>query len=325
MSLRHQLGALIHDWPRFLRHVRGDWTRLRNRNETLTFGPRGARCEWEFASDLHIASVSPFAARWLLRRALEDWPVVLRDEPLNASETPEVSFVIGHRGTERLPNLLATIGSIAAQTGAAIECIVVEQAARPEIRDQLPPWVRYLHTPVEPGIDYSRSAAFNAGVNAARADLLVLHDNDILAPERYAAEVVARAREGQQFIDLKRFVFYVSEADTRAVFAGLKSFDNLTTVITQNLQGHTIAAVRKAYAEIGGFDEAFVGWGGEDNEFWERAETREGVYNFGYLPMLHLWHAPQKGKEEGENAPAIRRYRELRQIPAVERIRRLTQ
>jgi hypothetical protein len=42
------------------------------------------------------------------------------------------------------------------------------------------------------------------------------------------------------------------------------------------------------------------------------------VYDFGYLPFLHLWHAPQKGKVAGD---AVRRYHELKTVPAAERIR----
>lgn len=322
--LRRRLGALIYDWPRFLRHAAGDWTRLRNRNERLTRDAHGARCEWEYSSELHIANVYPATSRWLLRLALRDWPVELRDDARNVSDAPAVSFVIGHRGTERLPNLRATLRSIASQSGAAIECIVVEQSARPEIARELPSWVRYLHTPVDAGVEYNRSAAFNAGAKTARGELLVLHDNDMLVPQRYAVEVAARAAEGWRFIDLKRFVFYASEHDSRAIWDGAPLRPDLTTTITQNVRGGSIAVAKSAYAAIGGFDESFIGWGGEDNEFWERAEVHGGVYKFGYLPMLHLWHRAQPGKQDRENAPAVRRYFEMRDVPPAERIRRLT-
>jgi hypothetical protein len=310
MTLRHRLGALVYDWPRFLRHVGGNWIRIRNRDETLTVDERGARCEWLYTSDLHIANVYPLAGRMLMRRAFRDWPIALRDEPLSASETPDVSFIIGHRGLARLPNLLGTLRSIAGQRGVSIECIVIEQSARREVERALPPWVRYLHTPVAAGFDYCRSATFNAAARMARGSVLIAHDNDMLVPERYAAEILARVREGAQFIDPKRFIFYLDENER-------------LTNITQNLKGGSIAATREAYLAIGGFDEDFVGWGGEDLEFWERAREYGRVYEYGWLPLLHLWHAPQPGKLQQETAPAQLRYHEVKAIPAAERIARL--
>lgn len=311
MSVRHKLGALAYDWPRFLRHIGGDWTLIRNRSETIVSDGRGARCDWVYGSDLHIAKVYPIAGRMLMRRAFRAWPVLMRDEPASLSNAPEVAFLIGHRGTPRLANLQSTLRSIAGQSGVAIECIVVEQSAVPEIREALPPWVRYLHTPVAPDTDYCRAATFNAAARIARAQTLVIHDNDMLVPERYAAEIAERVREGAAFVDPKRFIFYLDREGK-----GIEE-------VVQNIKGGTIAVTKEAYFAIGGFDEDFVGWGGEDLEFWERARVHGNVYEFGWLPIIHTWHAPQPGKLQGAQAPAQQRYESIRSIPPEERIRRL--
>jgi GT2 family glycosyltransferase len=234
-----------------------------------------------------------------------------------------VSFLIGHRGTSRLPNLLHTLRSIAGQEGTPIECIVVEQSATPEIRDALPPWVRYIHTPVPATLDYCRAKTFNDGLRLARGEVLIAHDNDFLVPAAYAREVLARAREGYAFFDIKRFMFYLSEEDTRALFASGKLDTRAKTTVVQNLKGGSVAATVAGYRAVGGYDEGFVGWGGEDLEFWERARVHGGVYEFGYLPLVHLWHAPQPGKLQGDAAPAQQRYYELRGVAAAERIARL--
>jgi hypothetical protein len=323
MSLRHRLGALVYDWPRFVRHgLAGDANLMRNRAESIVRDERGVRCDWQFTSELHLANVYPGTSRILLRRALKTWPITLRDVP-RSTDDPSVSFLIGHRGLERLPNLLATLRSIAGQTGADVECIVIEQSATKEIEGKLPRWVRYLHTPVAPGFDYCRSATFNAAVPLARGEVIIAHDNDMLVPERYAAEVLARAGEGWQFLDLKRFIFYLSEDDSRAMFDGAPLRGDHATTIVQNLKGGSIAATKDAYLAIGGFDEDFVGWGGEDLEFWERARAYGRVYEFGYLPIVHLWHRAQAGKVDRGGAPALQRYEELRAVPPEERIQRL--
>ncbi|HEX6097604.1 MAG TPA: galactosyltransferase-related protein [Thermoanaerobaculia bacterium] len=331
-ELRLRAGAAVYDWPRFEAALRGigpyrrlpaPWIAIHNRSERITLDGRGARCEWLYTTDLHIAKVFPSAGARLMRRAFRDWPIALRDAPPPA-DAPAVTFIIGHRGLARLPHLLMTLRSIAGQTGVPVECIVVEQSAAKEIESALPPWVRYVHTPVDAQYAYNRSWTLNVGARLARGEVLILHDNDMLSPARYAAETLARAREGWSFLELKRFTFYLGEEETDRVFASGEVRTDVPANVVQNLQGASIAVSKEAFAAIGGFDESFVGWGGEDNEFWERAETTGRVYGFGSLPFLHLWHAPQKGKLAGDEAPAVRRYFELRSIPPAERIRALT-
>src|SRR5712691_10395070 len=266
----------------------GQWPLYHNRDERITSDGRGVRCEWRFTSDLHIAKVFPRLGAHLMRAAFEEWPVVLQDaphpafgHPLPASrgegsrrrdpsprvsgekvrearmrgvEDPTISFIIGHRGLERLPNLLLTLRSIAGQSDVSIECIVVEQSAAPEIKEKMPPWVRYVFT--ESHDDYNRSATLNAGTAAARGEVVILHDNDMVVPARYAAEVLERVHEGARFIDLKRFIFYLDEAGTERAFATGK-VDHAAPVATvvQNPNGGSIAATREAYFDIGGFDE----------------------------------------------------------------------
>jgi GT2 family glycosyltransferase len=98
--------------------------------------------------------------------------------------------------------------------------------------------------------------------------------------------------------------------------------DERSEVVIQNLHGGSVAITREGYEAIGGLDEDFVGWGGEDNEFWDRAETLRST-RFGYLPIVHLWHAPQFEKLQANDAPAVKRYRDLGDVSPQERIARL--
>jgi hypothetical protein len=322
-TLRHHAGALVRDWPRFIGTMASGWPRMHNRDERVTVDPltRGVRCEWEFTSDLHIAKVHRFTGGWLLARALRDWPISFADAPAPAG-APAVAFILGHRGEARTPLLLQTLRTIAAQRGVAVECIVVEQSHSAALR--LPAWVHHLHTPVEAHAPYNRGAAFNAGARAARAPLLVLHDNDMLAPSDYAAQLVRRRDAGAEFIDLKRFIFYLDENETRRVVDdGTLGRGTRPERVMQNAHGGSIAADRDAYFATGGFDEEFAGWGGEDNELWERAETRS-AWSFGMLPFVHLWHAPQPEKASPD-AAGLTRLREMTRVPPAERIQRLRQ
>lgn len=298
---------------------------MRNRNEVLEIGSggEGARCHWRWTSDLHVAQVYPALGRALLRRALRDWPVRFAEGPCVSTGPAQVSFLIGHRGRPRLPLLQATLASLAAQEGVTCEYVVVEQAPVSELTGQLPGWVRLVHSPPPASeLPYSRAWAFNVAARHATASLLVFHDGDILAPAAYARELLRVRAAGAEALDLKRFRFELAEGQNATALAGRPwEVQGPLVRVMQNLQGGTVAMDREAFFEIGGFDEGFVGWGGEDNEFWERATTRR-AHSFGWLPFVHLWHPGQPEKAE-PLAPAISRYQALSETPPALRIERL--
>lgn len=311
---RQRLGAIVYDVPRLLRcaATANGWRRMRNRNERLSLAPWGGgiRCDWEYTRPLHVANVFPAAGRWLLRRALRTDPIRLQDRPERADAggvcangaatllggAPVVSFIIGHRGAERRALLATVLRSIAAQRDIAFECIVVEQDTAPTLTSRLPDWVRYTHTPASADLPYCRSWAFNVGAALARGELLILHDNDLLAPQHYAARAAALRAEGYEVINLKRFIFYLARATAEFPSGALDGRKLPVEAVIENATGGgSVAISRSAFEAIGGMDEDFVGWGGEDVEFWDRCRTRR-VWEYGELPFIHLWHPPQAGK-----------------------------
>ena len=299
-SLRQKVGAAVIDWPRFEIGLHRSWTRITNRHERLIESPdgRGVACRWQWTSDLQVAKVFPSLGARLMTRALGDWPISFADAPGNREGDVKVSFVIGHRGMQRVPHLLATLATIAAQRGPRCECIVVEQSTNAEVRTLLPGWVRYVHTPLpHSDMPYCRSWALNVGARIAEGTVLVLHDSDMLVPEDYALELWSRYTDGYEVVNLKRFIFYLADRHSQQIAATLQLGIVLAPeVIVQNLEaGGSVAMSRDTFFAIGGYDESFVGWGGEDNEFWERAQTRR-VWPYAYLPLLHLWHAAQSEK-----------------------------
>jgi hypothetical protein len=333
MKLRQYVGMLLFEVPRFLWCMRprwffGEahaWIKVRNRNERLISESDqiGVRCDWRWTSNLSIVDRFPAFGRWLMQRAFADFPIVLRND-LEESEgrtSPDVSFLIGHRGVERLPLLLMTLKSIAGQAGCRVECVVVEQDTESRIESHLPEWVRHeLVPPDRPDIPFSRSRAFNAAAKLARAQCLIFHDGDLVVPRDYAARVLEFHKSGFEVINLKRIIFYLCERDT------VSSLNERCIVVRETLEaamqnaegGGSVGMDRDAYSAIGGFDDGFVGWGGEDNEMWERAQTRK-VYPYGYLPILHLWHEAQMERAKCQ-MNGVDRYMEVSNIPPSERI-----
>lgn len=334
--LRGQAGTLVFDrprfaWPLLLSSVLPRrWAGFHNREERLVRGPSkiGFDCDWRWTSDLTVAKVFPTAGVRLLRAAVAEWPIELRAAPTSPRASgPDVSFIVGHRGEERLPHLLATLASLLGQKGCATEILVVEQSEAPLLEGKLPAGVRRVHQiPPRDGMPYSRSWAFNRGAREARGRFVVLHDNDVLVPSRYAAEVMRLGQAGYEAMRLQRFVFYLDQGSTARVCeagAAGSSLQGTTGLefVRQNCEGHTIAVNREAYLKIGGHDEAFLGWGGEDNEFYDRCRLLR-LHPWGYLPFVHLWHAPQPGKLRPEGALA--HLDEAMAVPREDRTRRLS-
>lgn len=325
--LRLLSGIFALDVPRYVRGLllRGNYLSICNRQERLEAAPDGAgyQCMWKWTSDLHAPTYLPFLGGALLKRALLEHPIRRAGQP-QQTIGPQVSFVIGHRGIDRLPHLLTTLESIAGQAGAAVECIVVEQDTQALLAGRLPAWVRHVHTPPpDPKLRYCRSWAFNVGARYATSDVIVLHDNDILVPTDYAAHILRLVSRGFEVVNLKRFIFYLAQEHSRSVMHGHAELTTMAplSIMQNNQGGGSIAITRTAYDAIGGFDEAFVGWGGEDVEFWERACSRR-VWAYAFLPVVHLWHGaqPDKADLQGES---LTLYYSLARTPVEQRIANL--
>jgi hypothetical protein len=333
-TCKQYVGALVYDMPRYVSSLYGEhaatgsrkWIFIRNRKERLFPAPDGlgVHCDWDWTSELYLPKMFPLLGAWLYNRAFADFPVAFEDQlARRESGHCQVSFIIGHRGMKRLSLLLSTLKTIAGQTDCHCECIVVEQDNDQLIRQYLPDWVRYIHTPLpNRNMDYCRSWAFNVGAKEAQGDLLVLHDNDLLVPTLYARDQYKVFCQGVDVVNLKRFIFYLDRKSTQQVCQqNRKTCKPGISAIVQNAEGGgSIGISRQAFWDIGGFDERFVGWGGEDNEFWERAQTRK-VHPFGYFPLIHLWHADQERKKNQLESSG--QFHAIIQQPVAERIKRL--
>ena len=211
--IKKYIGAILFDLPNYLLGMRPGkredsiqpWILIRNRDENLQTinQSEGAACDWKWTTDLYLPKVFPIFGKWLLQRAIRDYPINFSESlnKNNMGENPQVSFLISHRGIERLPLLLLTLKSIAAQKDCLVECIVVEQDTEQRIANYLPGWVRYIYAP-STDIDepFSKARALNVAAQAARSKCLVFHDSDMLVPDVYAKHILNYHSKGYGFI-----------------------------------------------------------------------------------------------------------------------------
>ncbi len=327
-KLKEKIGCWLHERKdlelALLGLTRKSWLDLCNRQERVVVDPDsgGRVCQWRDSSMLTLARVFPRAGARLLRYALGRWPFEFNFQAERlTTDKPLASVLIAIGGTARLEQFRLVLASLRAQSMSELEIIVVEQSERREIQDHLPSDVIYLHDAYDTTGGFNKSRALNIGARQARGEHLLIHDGDYMVPREYAAECV-RVLRTVEGVRPGRFNFHLDQAST---FETIRTKGTLNRIrleyVVQN-NPTPMAVRRKSYWEIGGHDEAFVGWGGEDVEFLSRLRTRS-VCEGGWLPVIHLWHPPAPKKASGDRNQEQQDY--LLSLDPEMRIQRLRQ
>lgn len=300
------------------------WQDLCNRRERLVpGGDAEARvCDWKWTSELTVCRVFPNVGGRLLHRCLRDWPFAWAGS-VNRDSAGDVgiSVILPVGGSVRHVTLMAVVRSFLSQGAGAPEIIVVEQGGNGSLRTMLPEGVRYVPVPgCGQDAEFNKSLLLNTGVRESTSSWVLLHDADIVVPKRYLEAILERTRGGEwDAIRPIRFLFYPGEASS-SVFVETGRLPDAVHRVTQNFPGGSTAVRRDVYWELGGHDERFAGWGGEDTEFLDRLRTCR-VYPGGFAPALHLWHAPADKKRTGDRNQKLQD--ERLSVPVEDRIREL--
>ncbi|MCA9034571.1 MAG: hypothetical protein KDA91_05545 [Planctomycetaceae bacterium] len=331
-SLRQRLGCWVNErWktelilgaPAIAARLGLSWKDLCNRREQIEIDQQtqGRVCHWADSSPLTVSRIFPQVGARLLQNCLRESPVNFNPTKNGASTSPDVSFVLGVRGTGRLPQFLATVQSLLGQQDCESEVVVVEQSWKQEFQNIVPEGVRYLHTPATSAdMPFNRSWALNAGAVNARGRVVVLHDGDYVVPTHFAKEVSQRVAGNVQSARLARLIFYFDQSTSEQIQQShsLAKVRSVSRIVQNNPT--PMALTKEAYLAIGGHDESFYGWGGEDNEFLDRARTLnhcEGAF----LPVFHLWHPEAPNRSGDRNA---NRLTQIMDRSPHERIQQLT-
>lgn len=331
-NIKQQLGCwfkerwqteMILRFPQVSRWFGLDWRQIRNRNETIEVDKEtgGAFCQWKDSSQLTVTRIFPSVGRRLLNHCLTAWPVRLEfGDDQRTSHNPTVSVLVAIGGSERLNQFEAVLASLRGQAHPAFEIIVVEQSSESELSERIPADIRYVHTFKESDAEFNKSRALNIAASHARGEFLLIHDADYLVPRDYLAEC-CRVLGQVDGIRPSRFNFHLNRDSTFAL-TNMREVPTTVTVdhVVQN-NPTPLAVRRDVYWKIGGHDESFEGWGGEDVEFLSRLRTRPCI-EAGWLPVVHLWHPPAPKKANGNRNGKLQE--NLLSKPAEERIRALS-
>ncbi len=200
------------------------------------------------------------------------------------SLTDNVSYIIGFRKSsdERLKALKFVLTWLH-RYFPDLEIIVVEQDSEQKFDIEMPSYCKYSFLFNEDL--YNRSWAFNFGASLTDKDILVFADSDMFmhdADYRTCFEACNRFEvvnpNGLKAIN-------VDEVDSENLSYRIRDEKNLFTAAAG-----IVFIQRKAFFKIGGWDERFEGWGGEDDEI-SLFLTNILTSKWFTFPIYHIDHA----------------------------------
>ena len=211
--------------------------------------------------------------------------------------TMRTSAIVTYRGadgSERRANLDAVLAWLARTPDT--EAIVVEQDAFPRLAAPLPhPSARVVFA-FNAG-PFNKAWGLNVGARHAAGAVLALGDADVIVPGGIAQAASIAASSMQVVKPYRTLVDLTPDESGRvrrggaidAVAASRANRDAIGERLV--LCGGWFLIRRDAFAAIGGFDERFVGWGGEDDAMTLKVElARLATCELDPGPALHLWH-----------------------------------
>lgn len=133
----------------------------------------------------------------------------------------------------------------------------------------------------------NRAAARNDAARRTDADVFFFSDADMWVPESQMKAAIEKASQGTMVMAYVQHMRLNRWATTRIV-DGLEPTMQGQTV--KDCAGGCFAVHRDVYETVGGHDERFTVWGGEDRSFYFACQTLVGpierIDGFSY----HLWH-----------------------------------
>lgn len=256
---------------------------------------------------------------------------------------PEISILVST--FERPRHLERVLTSIACQENVQgrFEVVVTDDGSRDDTLDVVRHFAEHCDFPVRQTThahrDFQLAKCRNDGVRAGSAPYLLFLDGDCVIPTDHVQQHLKRRTPG---VTWSGFCYRLDQAssekiDMAAVMRGdylampstgeirklrslaLKSrfYSWIRHPTKPRLFGGNIGVWRNDYERINGYDENFVGWGGEDDDLRLRLR-RAGVRIHSILPWTrtyHLWHPPvdsaPKSIMDGRNISYLHRANRL--------------
>ncbi|MDQ0246203.1 putative glycosyltransferase involved in capsule biosynthesis [Bacillus fengqiuensis] len=187
-------------------------------------------------------------------------------------------------------------------------------------------WVIRFYYKIMPGVEicvgenfdeiFSRSKAINAAARKATRNVYVLADCDVIYDPDLIVEALHLLQQAPWVIPFNR-VLDISKEKTEKLIQTEPEWP-LPSIEAHCQEGFMAPSFagkinifsREAFENVGGFDERFVGWGGEDDAFVNAMNTLCGPFARLNKTIYHLWHpfAGHSNPHYGANLEIVKSY-----------------
>lgn len=241
--------------------------------------------------------------------------------PSDQSRVPEIAYVVPFRDFERTDSICTVIHNLRAQRFPVVHLIMVEQDLESQIDLQSYQPVQHFLARAAENPLFNKSRAFNLGVSKAPCEMVILHDADMLAQGHYT-QAVANILKDHESCHIGSNVIYTNQDSMRKI--------NHTGIVDHNVQcervvgyyeGGSLAATKKGYWKVGGFNEDYWGYGCEDCDFYARLSGASKWKEDRVFDFLHLWHSRVSGWNGHHDANKALE-KSLKVLPIPERVQK---
>lgn len=198
------------------------------------------------------------------------------------------TYIIGYRHKlDRLSNLRKTLDWV--NSFSNVEVILVEQDTHSKISELN---LNCKHIFVKSNIPYNRSWAFNVGLRHSQSNVIIFGDSDIIMhPDDFIRGI--RALENHDMVSPYHSVIDLTPDESNMQFDKIISINRPGRGETDNqkinISGGISMFRKESIIKIAGWNEGFIGWGGEDD--FQTIKVKN-LLNWTELKAkcYHFWH-----------------------------------
>jgi len=218
------------------------------------------------------------------------------------------SFVVYTYGDKRLYNLKHTLYTANKYRDDEFEYILIEHGE--SYSEELANTYNFIYFNIPNAVN-SISAARNMGVEKSTGEYIVLHDNDLLVGPSFFHSIKLAANKYRYFSNFSTVINLTPEL-TNKVYNNIDNYRFTNNELNKckkrlhqggisNADGGSLTIRRDDYLAIGGYDEMFVEWGAEDNDFRIRMLLHLELKYVGVLnqTLYHTWHEHSSPSHRG--------------------------